>query len=300
MNDDDELASQPQSEASGAEAPSGELDPRTAELLRSVPEQALWAKVGRRLEPEFLAEEEEEEEAAAAAPEGQSGRWPLPEAPPQDETEPRLEHLYAALDGLYVQQCLAAAGLRTCTSPNQAAGGCVVVAADATLVYYWGSGLPGRHDGWTAADVMLQAYEDVLTKHDVYVTRQHARQVQDLCLRCWVPRRETARGIEQQLDAGFNPVAADTPERQARDRRLAVQAVARLLAELAARDAVFPLLQPEGPLRIWPWMPASERRPMDGRTLAIARALLHFHLEGVWPTDVTREALNDGVPLAGE
>jgi len=105
------------------------------------------------------------------------------------------------------------AGLRACTSPNQAAGGCVVVAADAALVYYWGSGLPGRHDGWTAADVMPRAYEDVLTKHQVFVTRQPSGQVQELCLRCWVPRRETARGIEQQLEASFNPAAADTPER---------------------------------------------------------------------------------------
>ena len=78
-----------------------------------------------------------------------------------------------------------------------------------------------------------------------------------------------------------------------------MQAVARILADLASGDAVFALLQPEGALHVWPWLPASERRPMDGHTLAIARALLHFHLEGTWPTEVRRENASGGMPREG-
>jgi hypothetical protein len=252
------------------------------EQMAAFDDDALWDELTRRQVARVKAQRGRQED-----PEWR-GRWELPRARPSDRPV-RSRHLYAALDAVYVRQCLADAGLQEVRSPHIVGGGFVVVASDVPLVFHWGEGFRGRLHALTAARTMLQAYTDILEHRGIVVDQEYSTELPELRLRCRVPRSGVDMGgARVQLAAMFDERAAAGPERDDRDRRLAIEAARRIVADLAEEVDIFAFLEPSHRLHVSPAVRGGSLRMLDSRGQYLLHSLLEFHLTGQMPAGQRR------------
>lgn len=289
-----------------ADEPQHEADHDIATWLRSLSEEALWFEVERRLGLETAGCNPAEPDPEPDPEVEWRGKWELPEATALEAAAPvTASQVYAVVDATYVRECLLQAGLTECHS-QEALDGFVVVASDVARVFYWGSSTYGasyrrlRVHGLTAARTALALYQQVLQHQGIHVRPELGSKTAHLQLRCALPRKWLPTGDpELQWAAYFDEGATHTEERAARDRRLAIDAVSRIISDLGSTGSMFAFLHPSNVLHAFPACGPETVRRLDVRSQRLLRGLLELHQTGTVSVAVDAEH-QPATPLEGD